>query len=90
MITKLPKEQGWQSRPFLMGWTMKKESIEGIFNQEIREKRIAARGARNKVTGVKKNGCFPHETLKGQALKDYKGNSPVKHYFISREEAQKL
>ena len=69
---------------------MKKESIEGIFNQDIREKRIAARGARNKVTGGKKNGCFPHEMLKGQALKDYKGNSPVTRYCISLEEARKL
>ena len=69
---------------------MKKESIEGIFNQEIREKRIAARGARNKGTGVRKNGCFPHEMLKGQALKDYKGNSPVTRYYISLEEARKL
>ena len=69
---------------------MKKESIEGIFNQDIREKRIAARGARNKVTGVKKNGYFPHEMLKGQALKDYKGNSPVTRYYISLEEARKL
>jgi hypothetical protein len=66
------------------------KNIEGIFNQEIREKRIAARGARNKVTGVKKNGCFPHEMLKGKELREYKGNSPVRHYFISREEAQKL
>lgn len=69
---------------------MKKESIEGIFNQDIKEKRIASKGARNKVTGGKKNGCFPHEMLKGQALKDYKGNSPVTRYYISLEEARKL
>jgi len=69
---------------------MKKESIEGIFNQDIREKRLASRGARNKVTGVKKNGCFPHEMLKAQALKDYKGKSPVIRYYISLEEARKL
>jgi hypothetical protein len=69
---------------------MKKESIEGIFNQDIKEKRIAARGARNKVCGCKKNGCFPHEMLKGQALREYKGNSPVTRYYISLEEARKL
>jgi len=69
---------------------MKKENVEGIFNQDIREKRIAARGARNKVCGCKKNGCFPHEMLKGKELREYKGNSPVKRYFISREEAEKL
>lgn len=69
---------------------MKKESIEGIFNQDIKEKRIASKGARNKVTGGKKNGCFPHEMLKGKELREYKGNSPVTRYFISREEAEKL
>jgi hypothetical protein len=30
------------------------------------------------------------EIYKGQALKDYKGNSPVTRYYISLEEARKL